>query len=65
MNPNLHPVTETPLRFWHRDAVVERQNIAACIAKADACLADNVRFENGQVITPTRQRSFSEAVQYA
>jgi xanthine dehydrogenase small subunit len=27
MNPNLHPVTETPLRFWHRDAVVERHHI--------------------------------------
>jgi xanthine dehydrogenase small subunit len=27
MNPNLSPVTETPLRFWHRDAVVERHHI--------------------------------------
>ncbi|WP_346308942.1 2Fe-2S iron-sulfur cluster-binding protein, partial [Limnohabitans sp.] len=27
MNPTLHPVTEAPLRFWHRDAVVERHHV--------------------------------------
>jgi xanthine dehydrogenase small subunit len=27
MNPNLHPLTETPLRFWHRDAVVAPHHI--------------------------------------
>jgi xanthine dehydrogenase small subunit len=27
MNRTLHPVTEAPLRFWHRDAVVERHHI--------------------------------------
>jgi xanthine dehydrogenase large subunit len=46
-------------------ALQVRQNIAGCIAKADACSADDVRFENGQVISPTRQRSFTDAVQYA
>ena len=46
-------------------ALQVRQNIAGCIAKADACSADNVRFEGGQVISPTRQRSFTDAVQYA
>jgi xanthine dehydrogenase large subunit len=46
-------------------ALQVRHNIAACIAKADGCNADAVRFEGGQVITPARQRSFAEAVQYA
>ena len=27
MNRILHPVTEVPLRFWHRDAVVERHHV--------------------------------------
>jgi xanthine dehydrogenase small subunit len=27
MNRTLHPVTEAPLRFWHRDAVIERHHI--------------------------------------
>jgi xanthine dehydrogenase large subunit len=46
-------------------ALQVRQNIAGCIAKADACSAEAVRFEGGQVISPTRQRSFTDAVQYA
>jgi xanthine dehydrogenase large subunit len=46
-------------------ALQVRQNIAECIAKLDACSAEAVRFEGGQVISPTRQRSFTEAVQYA
>jgi xanthine dehydrogenase large subunit len=46
-------------------AMQVRQNIAGCIAKADACLADDVHFAGGQVITPLRQRNFTEAVQYA
>ncbi|MFM8575440.1 MAG: xanthine dehydrogenase molybdopterin binding subunit, partial [Limnohabitans sp.] len=46
-------------------ALQVRQNIAACIAKADGCPADAVRFAGGQVITPVRQRSFTEAVQHA
>ena len=46
-------------------ALQVRQNIAACIAGADGCSADDVRFENGQVISPLRRRSFTEAVQYA
>ena len=27
MTPTPHPVTEMPLRFWHRDAVVERHHV--------------------------------------
>jgi xanthine dehydrogenase small subunit len=27
MNSTPHPVTEAPLRFWHRDAVVERHHV--------------------------------------
>ncbi|MEK7344844.1 MAG: xanthine dehydrogenase small subunit [Pseudomonadota bacterium] len=27
MNPTHHPVTETPLRFWHRNAMVERHHV--------------------------------------
>jgi xanthine dehydrogenase large subunit len=46
-------------------ALQVRQNIAGCIAKADACSAEAVRFEGGQVISPTRQRSFTDAVQHA
>ena len=46
-------------------ALQVRQNIAACIAQADGCNADAIRFERGQVISPTRQRSFTDAVQYA
>jgi xanthine dehydrogenase large subunit len=46
-------------------ALQVRQNIAECIARADACSAEAVRFEGGQVISPKRQRSFTEAVQHA
>jgi xanthine dehydrogenase large subunit len=46
-------------------ALQVRQNIAACIAKADGCSAEAVRFEGGEVITTTRQRSFTDAVQHA
>ena len=46
-------------------ALQVRHNIAACIAAADGCSANAVRFERGQVISPVRQRSFTEAVQYA
>jgi xanthine dehydrogenase large subunit len=46
-------------------ALQVRQNIAACIAKADGCNADAVRFVRGQVISPTLKRSFTDAVQYA
>jgi xanthine dehydrogenase small subunit len=38
MNPTLHPVTEAPLRFWHRDAVVER-----CHVPPDRTLLDLLR----------------------
>jgi xanthine dehydrogenase large subunit len=46
-------------------ALQVRENIAACIALADGCNAGAVRFERGQVISPVRQRSFTDAVQYA
>ena len=46
-------------------ALQVRRNIAECIAKADGCSAETVRFEHAQVITPLRQRSFTDAVQHA
>jgi xanthine dehydrogenase large subunit len=46
-------------------ALQVRQNIAECLAKADGCSAETVRFEHAHVITPLRQRSFTDAVQYA
>ena len=46
-------------------ALQVRQNIACCIARHDDCKPESVRFEQGQVISPARNRSFSEAVQYA
>ncbi len=46
-------------------ALQVRENIAACIARADACEAEAIAFRDGQVISPMRQRSFAEAVQYA
>ncbi len=38
MNPTSHPVTEAPLRFWHRDAVVERHHV-----RPDRTLLDLLR----------------------
>ncbi len=46
-------------------ALQVRRNIATCIAQADGCNADAVVFRQGQVTSPVRQRSFTEAVQYA
>jgi len=46
-------------------ALQVRHNIATCIAQADGCNADAVLFRQGQVTSPVRQRSFTEAVQYA
>jgi len=45
-------------------ALQVRRNIATCIAQADDCNADAVVFRQGQVTSPVRQRSFTEAVQY-
>ena len=42
-----------------------RRNLAECLARADGCAPEAVRFEDGQVYTPARQRRFVEAVQYA
>ena len=42
-----------------------RQNLADCLARADGCRAEQVRFADGKVHTPARSRSFAEAVQYA
>jgi xanthine dehydrogenase large subunit len=52
-------------RAAERAAQQVRHNLAQCLARADGCAADAVRFEDEQVITATRSRSFSEAVQYA
>ncbi len=46
-------------------ALQVRRNIATCIAQADGCNADAEVFRQGQVTSPVRQRSFTEAVQYA
>jgi len=46
-------------------ALQVRHNIAACIARADGCSTEAVAFRDGQVISPVRQRSFAQAVQYA
>ena len=46
-------------------ALQVRRNIATCIAQADGCNADAMVFRQGQVTSPVRQRSFTEAVQYA
>jgi xanthine dehydrogenase large subunit len=46
-------------------ALQVRHNIATCLAQADGCNADAVVFRHGQVTSPVRQRSFTEAVQYA
>jgi xanthine dehydrogenase large subunit len=42
-----------------------RQNIATCLAKFDGCDSQEVVFRRGQVLTPTQQRSFVQAVQLA
>ena len=52
-------------RAAERAALQVRENIARCLAQADGCAPQAVRFEGGQVHTPARQRSFTEAVQYA
>ncbi|MBM3386211.1 MAG: xanthine dehydrogenase molybdopterin binding subunit [Betaproteobacteria bacterium] len=52
-------------RAAERAALQVRENMARCLAQADGCDAQAVRFADGQVLTPARQRSFTEAVQYA
>ncbi len=52
-------------RAAERAAQQVRRNLAECLARADGCAPEAVRFEDGQVHTPARQRSFVEAVQYA
>jgi xanthine dehydrogenase large subunit len=52
-------------RAAERAAQQVKANIAQCLAQADGCSAAEVQFASGQVHTPLRQRSFSQAVQYA
>ena len=52
-------------RAAERAALQVRTNLASCLAQADGCAAEAVRFENGQVLTPARTRTFVEAVQWA
>lgn len=52
-------------RAAERAALQVRKNIAECLAKADACDAQDVRFNNNQVSTPKQVRSFEKAVQFA
>ncbi len=52
-------------RAAERAALQVRTNIAQCLAQADGCTVDDVRFADAQVHTPTRIRRFDEAVQYA
>jgi xanthine dehydrogenase large subunit len=52
-------------RAAERAALQVRKNIADCLAKADACEAEQVRFNNSQVTTPKQVRSFEQAVQFA
>ena len=52
-------------RAAERAALQVRENMARCLAQADGCDAQAVRFEGGRVHTPARQRSFTEVVQYA
>jgi len=52
-------------RAAERAALQVRENIARCLALADGCDAQAVRFEGGQVLTPLRERGFAEAVQCA
>jgi len=52
-------------RAAERAAQQVRRNLAECLARADGCAPEDVRFADAQVHTPLRQRSFVEAVQYA
>lgn len=52
-------------RAAERAAEQVRRNLAECVARADGCQAEQVQFSSGQVVTPTRSRSFVEAVQWA
>ena len=52
-------------RAAERAALQVRSNIADCLAKADGCQPDEVRFLNQQVTTPKQVRNFAQAVQFA
>jgi xanthine dehydrogenase large subunit len=52
-------------RAAERAALQVRKNMAECLAKADACDAKDVQFNNNQVSTPKQVRSFEQAVQFA
>ena len=52
-------------RAAQRAALQVREQIGRCLAQADGCDPQQVRFESSQVITPARMRSFKEAAQWA
>jgi xanthine dehydrogenase large subunit len=52
-------------RAAERAALQVRQGLADCLALADGCSAQAIVFRDGQVISPSGQRSFAQAVQYA
>jgi xanthine dehydrogenase large subunit len=52
-------------RAAERAALQVKHNIADCLAKADGCTAEEVLFKLGVIHTPAKQRSFTEAVQFA
>ena len=52
-------------RAAERAALQVKHNIAECLAKADGCTAIQVLFKDGHIHTPAKQRSFTEAVQFA
>ncbi len=52
-------------RAAERAATQVRAQLAACLAQTDGCAPEDVRFADGWVHTPQRQRRFVEAVQHA
>ncbi len=52
-------------RAAERAALQVKHNIAECLAKADGCQPEDVVFKQGLIHTPAKQRTFTEAVQFA
>ena len=52
-------------RAAERAALQVKHNIANCLAIADGCKPEEVLFKQGVIYTPDKQRSFTEAVQFA
>ena len=52
-------------RAAERAALQVKHNIANCLAIADGCKPEEVLFKQGVIDTPAKQRSFTDAVQFA